>query len=238
MAGHSKWANIKHKKGAADAKRGVLFTKLAKNITVAAKDGGTDPEFNFKLRTAIDLAKASNVPKDNIERAVKKGSGESGDAVIEEVLYEGYAAGGQAAILVEALTDNRNRTGPAMRHIFSKHGGNMAGSVKWMFEQKGIVRSESKELPSDDVQMLLIDAGAEDIAVDGDGLGITCSVDALKTVQELVVAQEIEVVYAGIDWIAKDVLPAPVNREEVEMLLESFDDDEDVSAVYTNINLG
>src|SRR3982750_1885879 len=167
MAGHSKWAGIKHKKAIVDAKRGKLFTKLARAITVAAKEGGGDPEGNPPLALAVQKAKDASMPKDNIERAIAKGTGEGADAdALEAVLYEGYGPGG-VALLVEALTDNRNRTGSEVRHTFSKHGGNLGepGSVAWQFDKKGTVVVDADRYSEDDL-MVAIDAGAEDVAQD------------------------------------------------------------------------
>src|SRR5215210_7948767 len=169
MAGHSKWASIKHKKKAVDAKRGALFTKLARAITVAAKAGGGDPEGNPSLALAIQKAKDASMPKDNIERAIAKGTGEGGDAdALEHVMYEGYGAGG-VAILVEATTDNRNRTGSEMRHTFSKHGGNLGepGSVAYLFDKTGTIVVDGERYSEDDL-MVAIDAGASDIVMDDD----------------------------------------------------------------------
>ena len=169
MAGHSKWAGIKHKKAIVDAKRGKLFTKLARAITVAAKEGGGDPEGNPSLSLAVQKAKDASMPKDNIERAIAKGTGEGADAdALEAVLYEGYGPGG-VAVLVEALTDNRNRTGSEIRHIFSKHGGNLGepGSVAYLFDKKGMVVVDGERYSEDDL-MVAIDAGAEDIVIDDD----------------------------------------------------------------------
>lgn len=163
MSGHSKWSQIKRQKGVADVKRGNLFTKLCNNITIAARLGGGSQETNFRLRLAVDKAKAASVPRDNIERAIKRGTGELGGAQIEEIVYEGYGPGG-VAILVETLTDNKNRTAPLIRNIFSKHGGNMGGpgSVAWMFAPKGVIRLEIASLKSskEDVELAAIDAGA------------------------------------------------------------------------------
>src|SRR5918996_1862854 len=182
MSGHSKWSSIKHKKGAADAKRGKLFTKLARAITVAAKDGGGDPEGNPALALAIQRARDASMPKDNIERAIAKGTGEGADAdALEAVMYEGYGPGG-VAILVEALTDNRNRTGSDMRHIFGKHSGNLGepGSVSYLFEKKGVVVVDGERYSEDDL-MVAIDAGAEDIGTDDDVFEITCDPSDLRS---------------------------------------------------------
>ncbi len=238
MAGHSKWANIKHTKGAADAKRSALFTKLAKNITVAAREGGGDPTFNFKLRTAIDAAKTGNVPKDNIERAVKRGTGELDGARIEEVVYEGYGPDG-AAVMVVALTDNRNRTSSSLKHVFSKHGGNLGatGAVQWMFSEKGVIRAEGAGMPDDALQLALIDAGAEDIAIEDGVLVIVASKEALQSVAQAASAAGIAASSVAIEWIPKERVAAPSDTEALISLLQSLDDDEDVDAVFTNVDV-
>ena len=183
MAGHSKWAQIKRKKGAADAKRGQLFTKLARAITVAARDGGGDPEGNAALANAIEKAKSLRMPKENIERAIAKGTGAGGDAAaIEAVTYEGYGPGG-VAILIECLTDNRNRTAAEVRHIFSRADASLGepGSVAWMFEKKGVLLVDGGRYSEDDL-MPAIDAGAEDLAAEGDSIRITCEAGDLRAV--------------------------------------------------------
>ena len=183
MAGHSKWAQIKRKKGAADAKRGQLFTKLARAITVAARDGGGDPEGNAALANAIEKAKSLRMPKENIERAIAKGTGAGGDAAaIEAVTYEGYGPGG-VAILIECLTDNRNRTAAEVRHMFSRADASLGepGSVAWMFEKKGVLLVDGGRYSEDDL-MPAIDAGAEDLAAEGDSIRITCEAGDLRAV--------------------------------------------------------
>src|SRR5215204_7440431 len=184
MAGHSKWASIKHKKKAVDAKRGALFTKLTRAITVAAREGGGDPDGNPALALAVQKARDASMPKDNIERAIAKGTGADSDAdAFEAVLYEGYGPGG-VAILVEALTDNRNRTGSEMRHIFSKNGGNLGepGSVAYLFDKKGVVVVDGERYSEDDL-MVAIDAGAEDIGTDDDVYEIVCEPSDLTAVR-------------------------------------------------------
>src|ERR671923_793954 len=185
MAGHSKWSSIKHKKAAADARRGQLFTKLARAITVAAREGGGDPEANFALAAAVQKARDYSMPKDNIQRAIDKGTGAGGGTeAIERVVYEGYGPGG-AAILVEALTDNRNRTSAEIRHAFDKHGGSLGepGSVAWQFEKKGVVVVDADRYGEEDL-LAAIDAGADDVAHDGDLLKVTAPPEALTGVRE------------------------------------------------------
>lgn len=238
MSGHSKWATIRHKKGAADAKRASLFTKLSKNVTVAARGGG-DPEFNFALRTAIDKAYAGNMTKDKIDHAIKRGTGEIAGGVIEEVIYEGFGPGG-VAVLVEALTDNRNRTGPSIKHIFSKHGGNLgaSGSVQWMFERKGVVTVTGKEALTDDEQLLLIDAGADDInKVDGT-IVVSCAPEVLAKVRDAAQAAGLKVEEFGLEWVAKEENEVDeAVRAQIEKLFEALDDDDDVNNIYSNVSL-
>src|ERR671934_2615385 len=194
MAGHSKWAQIKHKKATVDARRGQLFTKLARAITVAARDGGGDPEGNASLANAIEKAKSYRMPKENIERAIARGTGEGGDAeAIETVLYEGYGPGG-VALLIEALTDNRNRTGAEVRHLLSKHGGNLGepGSVAYLFDKRGVVVVDSSRYSEDDL-IPAIDAGADDIAVDEDVFEILTEPGALGAVREALAGAGVEV---------------------------------------------
>src|ERR671919_523003 len=204
MAGHSKWASIKHKKKATDAKRGALFTKLARAIQVAAREGGGDPTGNPALALAIQKAKDASMPKDNIERAIAKGTGADADAeAFEAVLYEGYGPGG-VAILVEALTDNRNRTGSEVRHTFTKHGGNLGepGSVAHLFDKKGVVVVDGERYSEDDL-MVAIDAGAEDIQMDADVYEVVCDPSDLTAVREALEGAGVEVEEAEIAQLPK-----------------------------------
>ncbi len=238
MSGHSKWATIRHKKGAADAKRAALFTKLSKTITVAARGGG-DPEFNFALRTAIDKAYAGNMTKDRIETAIKRGTGEIDGGVIEEIIYEGFGPGG-AAVLVEALSDNRNRTAANIKHAFTKHGGSLGaqGSVQWMFERKGVVRATGQDALSDENQLALMDAGAEDI-IEEDGVHVITSADTnLAKVRDAAESMGLKIEDAGLEWIAKDESEAgDSTKGSLIKLFEALDDDEDVSNIYSNVSL-
>ncbi|HLC99565.1 MAG TPA: YebC/PmpR family DNA-binding transcriptional regulator [Patescibacteria group bacterium] len=239
MSGHSKWATIKRQKGVADVKRGNLFTKLANTITVAARSGDGNPETNFRLRLAIDKAKAASMPKDNIERAVKRGTGELGGAQIEEVVYEGYGPGG-IAILVETLTDNKNRTGPVIRNIFSKHGGNMGniGSVAWMFEQKGVIRLDlsAATKPKDEIELSAIDAGAQDVREGNGDLTILCANQDLEALKKTLEEKGIPVEYAEVEYIAST--PMSVSdakaREQLDALYADLDNCDDVNNYYTN----
>lgn len=236
MSGHSKWAKIRRQKGATDNKRGALFTKLGNAITVAAKIGGNDPDSNFKLRLAIDKAKAGSMPKDNIERAIKRGLGELEGGKIEEITYEGFGPGG-IAFMVEALTDNRNRTSSAMKHILTKYGGSLDGpnSVAWMFAQKGIIRI--KEI-NDELELELIDAGAADIIQEEDGITIYTAPNDLKKIKEFLEQKNIEVEYAETEQIAKEKKEVTEEQKiKLEKIFAEFDDNEDVNDYYTNAEI-
>jgi YebC/PmpR family DNA-binding regulatory protein len=238
MSGHSKWSTIKHKKGAADAKRAAIFTKLAKAITVAAKAGGGDPEFNFSLRTAVNAALAANMTKDAIERAIKRGSGAEAGDQIEEVVYEGYGPGG-VAVLVEALTDNRNRTSPNVKHHFTKHGGNLgaSGSVQFLFDRQGVVRCEADGV-SEAAELALIDAGADDIGVEDGEVVISGAVEALQKLQQAAEGAGLKVASANLEWTPKELQPLDSGkRGQLEKLFEALDDDEDVQNIYYNVDL-
>lgn len=239
MAGHSKWAQIKRQKGAADVKRGNLFTKLSNNITIAARTGGGDPQTNFHLRLAVDKAKAASMPKDNIERAIKRGTGELGGAQIEEVAYEGYGPGG-IAILVEALTDNKNRAAGLIRNIFSKHGGNMGGpgSVSWMFAPKGVIRLEtgSVKMPLDEIELLAIDAGAEDVKELNGDLTIVCAPNDLENLKKTLEQKSVAIEYAETEKIASTLtkIEDPSVREKLDALYADLDASDEVNDYYIN----
>ena len=239
MAGHSKWASIKHKKKATDAKRGALFTKLTRAITVAAREGGGDPDGNPSLVLAIQKAKDASMPKDNIERAIAKGTGADSDAdAFEAVVYEGYGPGG-VAVLVEALTDNRNRTSSEVRHIFTKHGGNLGepGSVNWIFEKKGQIVVDSSRYGEDDL-MAAVDAGAEDVTEDGDVLEVVTGPTDLAAVRGALEQ-------AGVELQSAELVMRPTNRIEIEegqaaslmRLLDTLEDNDDVQAVHANFDV-
>src|SRR5437870_5923962 len=190
VSGHSKWSSIKHKKGAADAKRGQLFTKLTRALIVAAKDGGPDPSANLALQNAIDKARAASMPKDTIERAIARGSGSGADAATyEHISYEGYAPGG-VAVFVEVLTDNRNRAAGEVRHIFARHDGNLAesGSVAWLIERKGVILVDADSVDEDELTMAAADAGAEDVREEGSTFEVICAPEDLHTVRESLAA--------------------------------------------------
>ena len=239
MAGHSKWASIKHKKKATDAKRGALFTKLTRAITVAAREGGGDPDGNPSLVLAIQKAKDASMPKDNIERAIAKGTGADQDAdAFEAIVYEGYGPGG-VAVLVEALTDNRNRTSSDVRHAFSKHGGNLGepGSVNWIFEKKGQIVVDSSRYGEDDL-MAAVDAGAEDVTEDGDVLEVVTGPTDLAAVRGALEQ-------AGVELQSAELVMRPTNRIEIEegqaaslmRLLDTLEDNDDVQAVHANFDV-
>jgi len=239
MSGHSKWSSIKHKKGAADAKRGKLFTKLARAITVAARDGGGDPEGNPTLATAVQKARDASMPKDNIQRAIDRGSGVGTDAdAIEQVLFEGYGPGG-AAILVEALTDNRNRTSADVRHAFTKHQGSLGepGSVAWIFEKRGIVVVDGGRYGEDDL-IVAIDAGAEDVREDGEQLRVICAPSDLSAVREALAGAGVEIDSAEVAMEPKNtVMVKGTEAEWLLRLVDALEDHDDVNEVHANFDV-
>jgi YebC/PmpR family DNA-binding regulatory protein len=239
VSGHSKWATIKRKKGAADAKRGKLFTRLGKEITIAARDGGGDLETNPRLRTAIENARGQNMPKDNIERAIKRGTGEVEGARYEEITYEGYGHGG-VAILVSTVTDNTNRTAADVRHAFSKYGGKMAdpGSVAYLFETKGIFSLDASVADEERVMEVVIDAGAEDVQEDGGTVEVTCPREAFHAVSSALAE-------AGLATLSAELTPVPsttitVGGEDALRLLKlinALDDLDDTQQVSANLDI-
>jgi YebC/PmpR family DNA-binding regulatory protein len=239
MSGHSKWSSIKHKKGAADAKRGKLFSKLARAIIVAARDGGGDPEHNPTLATAIQKARDASMPKENIKRAIDRGTGADADgATIESILYEGYGPGG-VAILVEALTDNRNRASAEIRFAFSSHNGSLGepGSVAYLFEKKGAIVVDGSRYGEDDV-IVAIDAGAEDVREDGDQLRIICDPSDLSAVKEALEAAGVEVESAGQATEPKSTVEVKGHEaEQLLKLLDALDDQDDVDEVFANFDI-
>jgi YebC/PmpR family DNA-binding regulatory protein len=239
MSGHSKWASIKHKKGAADARRGKVFTKLIKEITVAARMGGGDPEGNPRLRSAILAAKSENMPKDNIERAIKKGTGELEGVSYEESIYEGYGPGG-AAVMVESLTDNKNRAVAEIRHIFSKNGGSLGenGCVAWMFKKKGYINIEKGGVNEDVLMETSIEAGAEDVREDEEGFEIITAPEDFETVKAALEAASIPFLEAEVTMLPQST--ADLKGKEAEQmvrLMESLEDCDDVQKVYTNADI-
>jgi YebC/PmpR family DNA-binding regulatory protein len=239
MSGHSKWSSIKHKKAAADAKRGQQFTKLARAITVAARDGGPDPEGNPPLATAVQKAREASMPKDNIQRAIDRGSGIGTDAAaIERILFEGYGPGG-AAILVEALTDNRNRASADVRHAFTKHHGSLGepGSVAWIFEKRGIVVVDGSRYGEDDL-IAAIDAGAEDVREDGDLLRVVCEPADVRAVREALEQSGVEIQSSELAMEPKSTVS--VKGTEAEWLLrliDTLEEHDDVNEVHANFDV-
>jgi YebC/PmpR family DNA-binding regulatory protein len=237
MSGHSKWHNIQAKKGKADAKRGKIFTKIAKEIIVAAKNGGGNPDTNAKLRDVIAKAKAANMPNDNITRAIKKATGELSAVVYENITYEGYGPSG-IAVIVETLTDNKNRTAGNVRHGFTKHGGNMgaSGCVSFMFQKKGeMVIERTDELDEDEVMMMALDAGAEDFAAEDEVFIVTTTPEDFGTVRETLEANGIEFLEAEVKMIP-DTYTAIDEETAVKFqkMLDQLEDDDDVQNVYHN----
>ncbi len=240
MSGHSKWAQIKRKKGVADVKKGAMFTRLGREIAIAAREGGGDPNANFALRLAVDKARGSNMPKDNIERAIKRGTGElSEGGQLEDIMYEGYGPGG-SALLVQVLTDNRNRAASEVRHIFTRGGGNMASSnaVAWMFEKKGIVTLEANGKDPDELALELIDAGADDVKVDGNDIEAYTAPEQLKAFREALQKRKIPMSSAELGWIAKS--PTAISDEHAVQtlkLMEALEEHDDVQKVFTNLDI-
>lgn len=234
MSGHSKWSTIKHQKGAADAKRGKIFSKLANDIAIAAREGGGNSEFNNRLRLAIASAKAANMPKDNIDRAIKRGTGEGGGARIEEVLFEGYGPGG-VAIMVAAVTDNRNRTSSDVRAHFTKHGGHLGGSgaVSYLFDKKGLIHSANY---SDELELAAIDALALDTQKIGDGFEVTTNPTDLYKVKDALAQAGASVESAALIWIPKTTVAFQTAEQEKQALnlLHALDDLDDVTEVASN----
>ncbi len=239
MSGHSKWSTIKHKKGAADKKRGKIFTKLIKEITVAARMGGGDPESNPRLRQAVAAAKAQNMPKENFERAIKKGTGELEGVSYEEIVYEGYGPGG-VAVLVDCLTDNRNRTIADVRYMFSKAGGNVGtdGCVAWMFDKKGLIAVAKDAVDEDTLMEVALDAGAEDIKDEGDVFEVITEPGDFETVQAAIDQAGIAYQMAEITMLPQ-TMTAVSGKEAEQMIrfMEALDDCDDVQNFYTNADI-
>jgi len=239
MAGHSKWASIKHKKAIVDARRGQHFTKLARAITVAAREGGGDPDSNASLATAVQKAKDASMPKDNIERAIAKGTGEGADTdAIETVLYEGYGPGG-VALLVEALTDNRNRTGSEIRHAFTKHNGSLGepGSVAYLFDKRGVIVVDASRYSEDDL-MPAIEAGAEDISVDDDVYEVVTEPAVFLDVRQALEDAGVEIENAELAQLPKSRVPVEEDKAATLMrLIETLEENDDVNAVHANFDV-
>jgi YebC/PmpR family DNA-binding regulatory protein len=239
MSGHSKWATIKHKKGALDAKRGKLFTKLIREMTIASRIGGGDPGSNPRLRTAVDKAKGANMPADNITRAIKKGTGELEGTTYEELQLEGYGPGG-VAILVEGTTDNRNRSVSEIRHIFTKHGGNLggAGSVAYLFKPKGVISIAADKTTEDKLMEIALDAGAEDIQAEAQGFTVYTSPNDLEAVRAAIQKAGIEPDEAEVKKLAENNITLEgVKAQQLLKLVEALDDNDDVQSVWDNSDI-
>src|SRR6267142_540141 len=239
MSGHSKWHSIKHKKGALDAKRGKLFTKFIKEIAVAARAGGGDPAANARLRKAISDAKAGNMPNDTIDRAVRRGSGEEGGVTYEEITYEGYGPSG-VALLIESMTDNRNRTVAEIRHIFSKNGGNLgeSGSVSWMFEKKGYIVVDKTAKPEDELFELAIEAGADDLRDDEENFEIITAPDNFEQVLTAVKSAGIEPQVAEVEMVPQTYVKLEgQDARQMLKLMEALEDHDDVQKVSGNFDI-
>jgi YebC/PmpR family DNA-binding regulatory protein len=241
VSGHSKWSSIKHKKGAADAKRGKLFSKLARAIIVAAREGGPDPAGNLALQNAIEKARSYSMPKDNIERAIARGSGSTGDSeAFEQITYEGYGPNG-VAIIVEALTDNRNRTASEIRHVFSKNDGNLgtSGAVAWLFERRGIILVDADRAEEDDVMLAAAEGGADDVAQDGSSFQVTTSPEALASVREALESAGIPIDSVETAMVPKTTVElgdeAPARK--TLRLIDALEELDDVSEVYANFDI-
>jgi len=237
MSGHSKWATIKHKKGAADARRGKIFTKIIKEISVAARISGGDPDSNPRLRTAIAAAKAENMPADNIKRAIQKGTGELPGTIIEEAVYEAYGPGG-TAMIVEVTTDNKNRTTSEIRHIFAKHGGAFGASVAWMFHKKGYVVVEKGKADEEKLLEIITEAGADDMNDDGSNWEILSAPENFHNVVERLKAAQIIPAAAEVSMVPQNYVKLTGKQaDQMLRLMEELEDHEDVSHVYANFDI-
>jgi len=241
MSGHSKWSSIKHKKGAADKKRGQLFSKLSRALIVAAREGGPDPAANLALQNAIEKAKSYSMPKDNIERAIARGSGADADAnAYEVVVYEGYGAGG-VAILVEALTDNRNRTASDVRSAFGKHDGNLgaSGAVAWQFDRRGVVLVDADGVDEDELMLAAAEGGADDVELDGATFEITCAPESLTGVREALEAAGFTVESAELTMVPKTTIEVAdeSTAKKILRLVDALEDNDDVQDVFSNFDI-
>ena len=241
MSGHSKWSTIKHKKGAADAKRGQLFTKLSKSIIVAAKEGGADPVNNLALQNAVEKARSYSMPKDTIERAIARGAGTDADAAVyETVIYEGYGPEG-VAVLVEALTDNRNRTASDVRHLFTKYGGNLGttGAVAWLFERRGIVLVPADGVDEDELVLAAAEGGAEDVELDGTTFLVSAAPEALMAVRTAIEAAGFAIDTAELSMVPKTTVAIEdeSTAKKVVRLVEGLEESDDVQDVYANFDI-
>jgi YebC/PmpR family DNA-binding regulatory protein len=241
VSGHSKWSSIKHKKGAADAKRGKLFSKLSRAIIVAAKEGGGDPAGNLALQNAIEKARSYSMPKDNIERAIARGSGADSDAAdFETVVYEGYGPNG-VAVIVEALTDNRNRTASDVRHVFAKNDGNLGGSgaVTWLFERRGIVLVSADGVDEDELTLAAAEGGADDVSLDGSTYQVVSAPEALTTVRQAVESAGFTVESAELTMVPKTTVEVAdeSSAKKVLRLIDQLEENDDIQDVYANFDI-
>ncbi len=239
MSGHSKWAQIKRQKGVNDSKRGQLFTKLGREITIAARDGGGDPNANFRLRLAVQHARESNMPMDNIDRAIKRGIGGGEGAALEEITYEGYGVGG-AAIMVEAMTDNRNRAAADVRSLFTRHGGSLgeSGCVSWLFDSRGVITLETGKQDPDDLALMAIDAGAEDVQIEDGSVEVYTEPADLDTVRQALESRKVTITNAEVSMIPTTTLELDAKSTITVMkLMERLEELDDVQRVYSNIEV-
>ncbi|MFO7697312.1 MAG: YebC/PmpR family DNA-binding transcriptional regulator [Anaerolineae bacterium] len=240
MSGHSKWASIKRQKGVNDARRGQLFTKLGREIAVAAREGGPDPEMNFRLRLVLDKAKQANMPKDNIDRAIKRGSGEGADAIqMDEHTYEGYGPHG-IAIILQVMTDNRNRTVSEVRHAFTRYGGNLGadGSVAWMFSRQGVITVAADKVDSDELALVAIDAGAADIEASDDVVTVYTAMSDFKVVQEALTTMGYHITDAQLSWIPQSQITLDEREAMTTLkLMDALEELEDVQEVFSNLDI-
>jgi YebC/PmpR family DNA-binding regulatory protein len=239
MSGHSKWATIKHKKAAVDARRGKVFTKLIRELTSAARMGGGDADSNPRLRTAVAAAKTANMPSDTIQRAIKKGTGELPGEVYEEITYEGYGAGG-VAVLVDVLTDNKNRTVAEIRHLFAKHGGNLGetGCVSWMFARKGLITLNTSQIDEDTLLELVLEAGGDDIKTEADVYEIVTAPEAFEDVRSALEQKALTFDVAEVTMMPQNTVPVEGKQaEQVLRLMEALDDQDDVRKAHANFDI-
>ena len=239
MSGHSKWATIKHMKAAVDARRGKVFTKLIRELTSAARMGGGDADSNPRLRTAVAAAKTANMPSDTIQRAIKKGTGELPGEIYEEITYEGYGAGG-VAVLVDVLTDNKNRTVAEIRHLFAKHGGNLGetGCVAWMFARKGVITLNTNQIDEDTLLELVLEAGGDDIKIEGDVYEIVTAPEAFEDVRSTLEQQGLTFDVAEVTMMPQNTVPVEGKQaEQVLRLMEALDDQDDVRKAHANFDI-
>jgi YebC/PmpR family DNA-binding regulatory protein len=239
VSGHSKWAGIKHKKAVVDARRGQTFTRASREITIAAKEGGGDVEGNFRLRLAMQKAREANMPTDKIQAAIDRGTGAGKGEGLEELRYEGYGPAG-VAIMVDAVTDNRNRTAPAIRHVFSKHGGSLGetNSVAWMFERKGVISAQAGDKDPEEVGLVAIEAGADDIQVDGATIEITTDPSSFEAVRRAVEAEGVTIENAELTMQPQQTVPVGEDRAAAILrLLEALEEEDDVQQVYANFDI-